>query len=127
MNKIIPYGLSNAITVKPSIYLTDITAPNLVNDSNNPNSSPQVFTIGTKITNPSLNQLTDVTVYLGNGTTPGTFPTTSMTLSQTNNTYQGTFSLTALAGAVDCSRSLIKLGPSKALIAGALILMVMAL
>ncbi len=117
---IFPYAVSNTITVKPSAYLTDITGPNLVNDSNNPDAAPKVFTIGAKITNPSLNPLTNVNVYLGNGTTAGTFPVTTMTLAQTNNTYQGSFALTALAGATDCTRSLITLGPSKTLIGGAI-------
>ena len=120
LGNIFPYAVTSSISVKPSIYLSDITAPNLVNDSNSPSSAPSVFTIGAKIVNPSLNTLTDVTVYIGNGTTAGTFPTTTMYLSQTNNTYQGTFSLTPLGGTADCTRPLITLGAAKQLIAGAI-------
>ena len=116
--QIFPYAESSTIAVNPSIFLNDITAPNLVNDSNSPDAAPKVFTIGAKITNPGLNDLNDIVVYLGDGTTPGTFPVTTMTLAQTNNTYQGSFSLTPLANAADCIRPLITLGASKPVIAG---------
>jgi hypothetical protein len=115
---IFPYAISNTISVKPSIYLNDITGPNLINDANNQSTVPRVFTIGAKITNPGLNELTNVFVYLGNGVTPGTFPVTTMSLYQTNNTYQGTFALTSLGGASECTRTLNKLGPAKTVIAG---------
>jgi Secretion system C-terminal sorting domain len=117
---IFPYNTSNTITVKPSIFLTDMTAPNLINDANNPNSGPKVFTIGARVTNGGLTALSSVNIYLGNGVTPGTFPTTTMTLAQTNNTYQGTFALTPMAGTSDCSRSLVSLGAAKNVIAGAI-------
>jgi hypothetical protein len=115
---IFPYSTSNTITVKPALHLSDLTAPNLVNDSNNPDSAPKVFTIGSKVSNPSLNEITNVSIYLGNGTTPGTFPTTTMTLSQTNNTYQGSFALTPLGGINDCTRSLTNLKPAQPVING---------
>ena len=56
---IFPYATTNTITVKPALFLSDLTAPNLVNDSNNPDASPQVFTIGAKLTNAGLNTLTN--------------------------------------------------------------------
>jgi hypothetical protein len=115
---IFPYAVSSSISVKPALFINDITAPNLVDDSNNPLAGPKAFTIGAKITNPGLDTLTNVVIYLGNGVTPGTFHVTSMTLAQTNNTYQGSFSLTPLAGAGDCTRSLGSLAPAKNLIAG---------
>ena len=118
---IFPNATSNTITVKPAIYLSDMTAPNLIGDSNiksQPTAGPRVFTIAAKLTNAGLNPLSDVEIYLGDGTTPGTFPITTMTLAQTNNTYQGAFSLTASAGTSDCTRSLITLGAAKTLIAG---------
>ena len=115
---IFPYATTNSITVRPSLFLSDLTAPNLVNDSNNPDSGPQVFTIGAKLTNAGLNTLTDVELYLGDGVTPGVFPVTTMTLAQTNNTYQGSFALQPMAGAADCIRPMISLKPSKTVIAG---------
>ena len=115
---IFPCAESNTISVKPSIFLRDITGPNLVNDNNNQNIGPRVFTIGAKITNPGLTELTDVRVYLGNGISAGTFPVTTMSLSQTNNTYQGSFALQPLGGIADCSRILDTLKPSKKVIAG---------
>ncbi len=115
---IFPFNTSNTITVKSSIYLCDMTSPNLVNDSNNPDQSPNVFTIGAKIINPSLNSLTNVVVYIGNGTTAGVFPTTTMSLSQTNNTYQGTFVLSPLAGVGDGTRTIGTMGAAKSVIGG---------
>ncbi len=115
---IFPYAVSNTITVKPALHLVDLTASNLVNDSNNPDSAPKVFTIGSKVSNPSLNEITNVSIFLGDGTSPGVFPTTTMTLTQTNNTYQGTFALTPLGGVGDCTRSLTSLKPAQPVIAG---------
>ena len=115
---IFPYSTSNSISIRPSVFVGDITGPNLIDDSNAPTSGPQVFTIGAKVTNLSLNTLTNVNVNLGDGVTGGTFPVTAMTLAQTNNTYQGSFALVPLAGAGDCIRSLADLGPGKATIAG---------
>ena len=117
---IFPYAVSNTIPVKPSLFVNDITGPNLVNDNNNQTTGPRVFTIGTKITNPGLTELTNVNVYLGNGITAGTFPVTTMSLTQTNNTYQGSFSLQPLGGTADCSRALDTLKPSKIVIAGSI-------
>jgi Secretion system C-terminal sorting domain len=117
---IFPYNTSNTINVKPAIFVTDMTAPNLVCDANSPLGGPQVFTIGARVTNGGLTNLTNVYAYLGDGVTPGTFPTTTMTLAQTNNTYQGTFALSNLADVLDCSRSLVSLGAAKNVIAGAI-------
>ena len=115
---IFPYAISNSITVTPSVYISDLTGPNLIDDSNNPTSGPQVFTIGAKVTNLSLNTLTNVKINLGDGVTGGTFPITTMALTQTNNTYHGSFALVPMAGSGDCIRSLTDLGPARALIAG---------
>ncbi|MEA3443102.1 MAG: LamG-like jellyroll fold domain-containing protein, partial [Bacteroidota bacterium] len=116
---IFPFAESNSITVKPGLFLSDLTAPNLIADSNQPGTDgPRVFSIGAKITNASLNDLTDASVYLGDGTTPGIFPVTTMTLSQTNNTYQGSFSLSHLSNVADCSRPLNTLGASQPVIDG---------
>ncbi len=115
---IFPYAPANSINVKPALFLSDLTAPNLINDSNNPDASPQVFTIGAKLTNAGLNTLTNVELYLGDGVTPGVFPMTTMTLAQTNNTYQGSFALQPMAGIADCTRPMVNLGPSKSIIAG---------
>ncbi len=115
---IFPYATSNAISVSPALYLSDLTAPNLVNDSNNPDAAPTVFTIGAKMTNAGLSHLSDVTLYLGDGVTPGNFPVTTMTLAQTNNTYQGSFALEPLPGGSDCTRPMISLKPSKMVLAG---------
>ena len=89
------------VNVTPGLYISDLTAPNLVGDSNvrsQPDQGPRVFTIGAKVTNPSLNTLTDVMIYLGDGETAGVFPVTNMSLGQTHNTYQGSFDLNLLAG-----------------------------
>ena len=115
---IFPYAVSNSITITPSVYISDLTGPNLIDDSNDPTSGPQVFTIGAKVTNLSLNTLTNVKINLGDGVTGGTFPITTMALAQTNNTYHGSFALVPMAGSSDCIRSLTDLGPAKALIAG---------
>ena len=115
---IFPYAVSNTVSIKPSLFINDITAPNLVDDSNNPLSGPKAFSIGAKITNPGLDTLKNTVVYLGNGVTPGTFPVTTMTLAQTNNTYQGSFALVAVGTATDCTRPIGTLAPSKSVIAG---------
>jgi hypothetical protein len=115
---IFPFAQSTNVSVSPSIYLTDLTAPNLVNDANDPNSGPKVFTIGTRITNGGLTTLTNTNIYLGNGVTAGVFPVTTMVLAQTNNTYQGNFALTPLAGVSDCTRPIGTLGAAKKLING---------
>ncbi len=118
---IFPYAASAAIHLTPALYLSDLTGPNLIGDSNvgsQPNQGPRVFTIGTKIINPSTNTLTDVMIFLGDGVTPGAFPATVMTLGQTHNTYQGAFALDLLAATGDATRPLITLGPAKTVIAG---------
>ncbi|HEX4958601.1 MAG TPA: T9SS type A sorting domain-containing protein, partial [Lacibacter sp.] len=115
---IFPYAVSNSTNINTVLFVNDITGPNLINDANLPTSGPEVFTIGARITNSGLSTLTNTVVNLGNGTTPGVFPTTTMTLSQTNNTYQGTFSLNPLGGISDCTRPLGTLGAAKAMIAG---------
>jgi hypothetical protein len=115
---IFPYAASNTISVKPSFVIGDLTAPNLINDSNNPNAGPRTFTIGAKIINLSVNSLTNVMINLGDGINSGIFPVTQMSLGQTNNTYQGNFSLIPMAGTSDCSRSLVSLGAAKNVIAG---------
>lgn len=116
---IFPFAASQSVTIKPALFVSDLTAPNLSADANKPaTDGPRVFTIGAKATNASLNQLSDVVVYIGDGTTPGTFPITTMTLSNTNNTYQGTFSLTPLSGSTDCTRPLITLGAAQPVIDG---------
>ncbi len=116
---IFPYATSNSITVKPGLFLSDLTAPNLIADSNQPGTDgPRVFSIGAKITNASLNDLSDANIYLGDGTTPGVFPVTTLTLAQTNNTYQGSFSLSHLSSVADCTRPLNTLGASQPVIDG---------
>jgi len=117
---IFPYAVSNTITVKAALYVSDITATSLIDDSNDPTSGPRVFTIGAKITNLSTNTISNIQINVGNGTTAGTFPVTVRTLLQTNNTYQGSFSLIALAGAGDCVRGIASLGGAKNVINGSI-------
>lgn len=117
---IFPYATSNSITVKASLYVSDITASSLIDDSNNPSAGPRVFTIGAKITNLSTNTISNIQINVGDGTTAGTFPVTTITLAQTNNTYQGSFSLIALAGAGDCIRGIASLGGAKNVINGSI-------
>jgi uncharacterized repeat protein (TIGR01451 family) len=118
---IFPFAVSNIISVKTALFINDLTSPNLIVDSNvpsQPDQGPRVFTIGAKITNSGLNDLTDVIIRIGDGTTAGTFPVTTMTLAQTNNTYQGSFSLLPLAGTSTCTRPIGTMGGAKPVIAG---------
>ena len=116
-----PYAASNGVAVMPALFIRDLTAPNLVGDSNvfsQPDQGPRVFTIGAEVCNPNLVRLTDVVVYIGDGVTPGVFYTTTMSLGQTHNTYQGSFALDLLANDSDATRPLIALDPSKPVIDG---------
>lgn len=116
---IFPYANSSSISVKSSLSISDLTGPSLIGDANNPGVGPKVFTIGAKLVNTSVHELTDVNLYLGNGISAGSFPETTMLLSQTNNTYEGSFALTPIAGKQDCSRALGSLKPAKRVIEGA--------
>ena len=115
---IFPYATSNSVSIKPSFFIVNLTSPNLINDANNSNAGPKVFSLGAKITNAGLSTLTNVNIKIGDSETPGSFPVTTMTLTQTNNTYQGDFSLQNLAGNSDCSRFLDTLKPARTVIAG---------
>jgi uncharacterized repeat protein (TIGR01451 family) len=112
-----PYATSNSVTVNAALSIRDLTAANLVGDSNvysQPEQGPRAFTIGAEICNSAGVTLTDVMIYLGNGITPGVFPTTTMSLWQTYGTYQGAFSLTMLdTDRSDATRPLIVLSPGE--------------
>jgi hypothetical protein len=120
-NAIFPFAETAFVSVRPSLYIRDLTAANIVGDSNvktAPGAGPNAFTIGARVSNQGLSDLNDVILYLGDGTTPAAFPVTSMSLVQTNNTYQGDFSLRLLAASSDATRPLAKLGRARNVIAG---------
>jgi uncharacterized repeat protein (TIGR01451 family) len=58
-----------------ALTVSDLTAPNIVGDSNVGSTlqGPQAFTIGSKFCNTGTTALNNVFAYIGDGTTPGTF------------------------------------------------------
>jgi len=79
-----------------ALTITDLTAPNIIGDSNiesKAGEGPEVFTIGAEFCNTGDDTLKDVFAYIGDGTTPGAFPTTVV---PPGGDYDGTFALNLL-------------------------------
>ena len=73
------------------LSISDITAPNVVGDSNvaSTGEGPDAFTLGAQVCNTGTDPLEDVFVEVGDGVTPGEFPDTVVT----SGAYTGTFEL----------------------------------
>ncbi|UCH50586.1 MAG: DUF11 domain-containing protein, partial [Chloroflexota bacterium] len=86
-----------------TLTLTVTSAPYLVVDSNKPlEEGPMVATLSANITNTGASTANDIYVYIGNGTTPGTFPVDG---------YGDSLSL--LGGAPDATRYIVNLTPGQ--------------
>ena len=103
------------------LQIEDLTAPNLIGDSNVESGGqnlpgPDVLTIGAKACNVGDQQLRDVTLYVGDGTTPGEFPDTIV--PPATRPYEGTFELVMLdADRSDATRVVGFLDPGSCLTA----------
>ncbi len=103
------------------LQVEDLTAPNLIGDSNVESGGqnlpgPDVLTIGAKACNVGDQQLRDVTLYVGDGTTPGEFPDTIV--PPATRPYEGTFELVMLdADRSDATRVVGFLDPGSCLTA----------
>lgn len=71
-----------AFPATAQLEIVDLTSPNIIGDSNlngQPDDGPRVFTIAAKACNRSgTNSLRDLFVHVGDGTTPGSFPTATV-------------------------------------------------
>ncbi len=103
------------------LQVEDLTAPNLIGDSNVESGGqnlpgPDVLTIGAKACNVGDQQLRDVTLYVGDGTTPGEFDDTIV--PPATRPYEGTFELVMLdADRSDATRVVGFLDPGSCLTA----------
>src|SRR5262245_27112691 len=89
-----------------SLNVDIIVAPNFIVDSNM-KSGPTAAMLEAKVTNTGTDTLHDVFVYSGDGTTPGTFPSTTWP------GLSGNFSLTQVGGAPDATRYVGTLEPGQ--------------
>lgn len=66
--------LPRAIQAVGTLEITSTTGPYAVYDHNMPATSPGVMTVSTEVCNTGSDPLADVEVHIGDGTTPGDFP-----------------------------------------------------
>jgi hypothetical protein len=101
----LPLGMSPAYAAG-SLDITIVAGYNLVVDSNVTATStyaPSVATVMGRFCNTGTDPLTDVVGYIGDGSTPGTYPTkTDPTVG--TQTYDGTYAFRHLGGAADAAR-----------------------
>lgn len=88
------------LTTSPAsaqLEIRDLTAPNLIGDSNvesGAGEGPVVFTIGAQACNIGTNPLKDLFTFIGDGTTPGAFPVTVAP----GPDFSGSFAIALLGG-----------------------------
>jgi uncharacterized repeat protein (TIGR01451 family) len=85
-----------------TLALTITSSPNAPIDSNDPPTGPLVTTVTAVITNTGASTASNTYMHIGDGTTPGTFPTGT----------DGN-SLSLLGGAADATRYLVDLAPGQ--------------
>lgn len=71
----VPMAGTPVVQAQGSLTLTSTTGIYVALDSNTRATGPQVFTAEVNVCNTGDAALTDVVVYIGNGITPGVFPT----------------------------------------------------